>query len=102
MPPRHSSGESYSTCGGETASPHAISGAKAKADGDSCTRVRRHLRMWARVDIAGKPAEVFDPPGGPRFGLIHLHGVGEETYADKPVFTRLLGELRLGCVCPRG
>jgi len=58
--------------------------------------------MWARVDIAGKPVEVFDPPGGPRYGLIHLHGVGEETYADKPVFTTLLGELRLACVCPRG
>jgi esterase/lipase superfamily enzyme len=58
--------------------------------------------MWMHVDIAGKPAEVFDPPAPPRFGLIHLHGVGEETYADKPVFTRLLGELGLGCVCPRG
>ena len=58
--------------------------------------------MWSRQDIAGKSAEVFDPAGGPRFGLIHLHGVGEETYADKPVFTRLLGELRLACVCPRG
>ena len=58
--------------------------------------------MWTRIDIGGKPAEVFDPPGGPRFGLIHLHGVGEETYADKSVFTRLLGDLRLACVCPRG
>jgi poly(3-hydroxybutyrate) depolymerase len=58
--------------------------------------------MWTRVDIAGKPAEVFDPPAPPRLGLIHLHGAGEETYADKPVFTRVLGELGLGCVCPRG
>jgi S-formylglutathione hydrolase len=58
--------------------------------------------MWSRVEIGGKPAEVFDPPSGPRFGLIHLHGVGEETYADQPTFSRLVGELRLACVCPRG
>lgn len=58
---------------------------------------------WTRVEIAGKPADLFDPAvGPPRFGLIYLHGVGQETLADKPVYTALLDELRLGCVCPQG
>lgn len=58
--------------------------------------------MWSHVEVAGKSAEVFEPPAGPRFGLITLHGVGEETYADKPVFTHWLRELQFACVCPRG
>ena len=56
---------------------------------------------WGRSEIGGKAADVFDPPGGnPRFGLIYLHGSGLVTLADKPVWTRLLGELNLACVCP--
>ena len=58
---------------------------------------------WKRVEIAGKPADVFGPAlSPPRFGLIYLHGVGQETLADKLVYTRLLDELRLGCICPAG
>ena len=36
---------------------------------------------WTRVDVGGKQADVFEPAGRPRFGVIHLHGVGLETAA---------------------
>jgi S-formylglutathione hydrolase len=59
---------------------------------------------WIRVDIAGKTADVYDPPGParPRFGVLFLHGVGLKTLVGRPAFTRLLDEPRLGCVCPHG
>ena len=58
---------------------------------------------WATVEIAGKPADVYEPPGGrPRFALVHLHGVGRETLRDNPVYTPLLASLGLACVCPHG
>jgi S-formylglutathione hydrolase len=59
---------------------------------------------WSRADIAGKPADVYDPPGDarPRFGVLYLHGIGLETLATADVFTRLFAQLRLACVCPHG
>ncbi|MBV9122867.1 MAG: esterase, partial [Planctomycetes bacterium] len=59
---------------------------------------------WTAVTLAGKQADVYDPPGPgqPRFGVLHLHGVGLGTLRDRPVFTRWLEELRLACVCPHG
>jgi S-formylglutathione hydrolase len=59
---------------------------------------------WMTEDIGGKPADVWDPSTGsrPRFGVLHLHGVGLETLVDRPVFTRWLEELQLACVCPHG
>ncbi len=59
---------------------------------------------WTRADIAGKPADVYDPSGGarPRFGVLYLHGASLETLTGRPVFARLFDELRLGCVCPHG
>src|SRR5947199_7058855 len=59
---------------------------------------------WTRVTIAGKEADVYDPPGEgrPRFGVLFLHGVSLETLADNPTYTRLFAELRLACVCPHG
>jgi S-formylglutathione hydrolase len=62
------------------------------------------LPNWSCLEIAGKPADVYDPPGsaGPRFAVLHLHGAGLETLQDKPVFTRLFEELKLACVCPHG
>jgi S-formylglutathione hydrolase len=60
--------------------------------------------QWSTVDIAGKPADVYDPPGSnrPRFGVLHLHGVGLETLRDRPAFTRWFDELKLACICPHG
>src|SRR5262249_8194353 len=59
---------------------------------------------WTRTGIAGKDADVYDPPGAapPRFGVLFLHGVGLETLADNPTYTKLLAELNLACVCPYG
>ena len=59
---------------------------------------------WSRVDIGGKPADVFDLAAAikPRFGILHLHGAGLETLVDRPAFTRLFDELQLVCVCPHG
>jgi pimeloyl-ACP methyl ester carboxylesterase len=56
---------------------------------------------WTRIEVGGKPADVFAPEA-PRFGLIYLHGHGLETLADNPVYTPLLAELKLACVCPHG
>jgi len=59
--------------------------------------------MWTTLDIVGKPADVFDPPGGrPRFGLLFLHPVGQETLRQSPTYTQLLEANRLACVCPAG
>jgi S-formylglutathione hydrolase FrmB len=59
--------------------------------------------MWSTADIAGKPADVFEPAGvGPRFGLLFLHPVGQETLRGQPIYTRLLEDQRLACVCPQG
>ena len=57
---------------------------------------------WTVVEIAGKSADVFDPPRRPRFGLIYLHGVSLSTLPDRPVYTSLFAELNLACVCPHG
>jgi S-formylglutathione hydrolase len=58
--------------------------------------------QWTRVDINGKPADVYEPSGGarPRFGVLHLHSGGLESLRDKPEFTRVFEELKLVCVCP--
>ncbi|MBL8792631.1 MAG: esterase [Planctomycetia bacterium] len=60
--------------------------------------------MWSTVSIAGKPADVFDPPdvARPRFGLLYLHGAGLETLTSSPTYTRLLEQGKLACVCPHG
>jgi S-formylglutathione hydrolase len=58
---------------------------------------------WTRVAIAGKQADVYDPPGGrARFGVLFLHPVGLETLTDRPAFTNVFAELGLACVCPLG
>jgi hypothetical protein len=53
--------------------------------------------MWTTETIAGKQADVFEPtgPARPRFGLLFL-----SLLRARPVYTRLLEELRLACVCP--
>jgi S-formylglutathione hydrolase len=57
---------------------------------------------WTKVEIGGKGADVFEPGGKPRFGVIHLHGVGLETAAGNDAWTTPLAELGLACVCPHG
>jgi S-formylglutathione hydrolase len=58
--------------------------------------------MWHTVDIAGKPADVFEPEGKPRFGLLFLHGIGGETLIDNPTYTKLFAGERLVVVSPHG
>jgi pimeloyl-ACP methyl ester carboxylesterase len=58
--------------------------------------------VWSVVEIAGKPADVYEPAGGPRFGVLYLHPLGLEMLRDNPVFTSLFAELRLGCIAPHG
>jgi S-formylglutathione hydrolase len=61
---------------------------------------------WCDVEIAGKPADVYEPPGppAPRFGVLYLHSYGLETlrgpHAD--AYPPLFDELGLACVCPHG
>lgn len=58
---------------------------------------------WTRLDVAGKAADVYDPPGGrPRFGMLYLHGASLETLTGKANFSALFDELHLACVCPFG
>jgi S-formylglutathione hydrolase len=57
--------------------------------------------VWSLMEAGGKPADVYDPPGGkPRFGILYLHPFGLETLPGNAAFTSLFDELRLACVCP--
>ena len=60
--------------------------------------------VWTKVNIAGKPADVYEPSGvvRPRFGVLHLHGLSGQTLHDNPAFTRWLDEFKMVCVCPHG
>ena len=56
---------------------------------------------WERIDLGGKPADVYEPEAHrPSFGVLFLHPLREETLAGNAVYTGLLDELRLACVCP--
>jgi hypothetical protein len=57
---------------------------------------------WQTIDIAGKPADVYTPPGEsrPRFGVLFLHPFGLETLVGNNAFTHLFDAFRLACVCP--
>jgi S-formylglutathione hydrolase FrmB len=57
---------------------------------------------WSVVEIAGKPADVYEPAGRPRFAILYLHPFGLEMLRDNSAFTSLFAELRLACVCPHG
>jgi S-formylglutathione hydrolase len=59
---------------------------------------------WRSASIAGKPADVYDPAGTaqPRFGILYLHDSCLDTLRGREVFTRLMDELDLACVCPLG
>jgi S-formylglutathione hydrolase len=58
--------------------------------------------MWQSVTIGGKSATLFEPAGGPRYGVIYLHTYNQEALAGNADFTKLFEELKLGCVCPPG
>lgn len=60
------------------------------------------LDGWARIEIAGKPADLFDPGGAARFALLFLHLESGATPADNAAYTAQLRRLRLPCVAPHG
>jgi len=61
------------------------------------------LPGWSRTAIAGKPADAFDPPGGPpRFALVYLHSVGCESLAANAAWTAELARHRVACCAPAG
>lgn len=59
--------------------------------------------VWTQIDLAGKPADVFEPSGAlrPRFGVLFLHAYDSRSLRDQPEYTRRLEEFRMACVCPR-
>jgi S-formylglutathione hydrolase len=59
---------------------------------------------WSQVEIAGKPADVYEPPGPnrPRFAILYLHGYTLETLRGQDAYVSLFNELNLVCVCPHG
>src|SRR5579862_5347814 len=58
---------------------------------------------WEQVEIAGKRADILDvDPGASQFGVIYLHTFNKESLAANEIFSRLMRELKLGCICPRG
>ncbi len=62
-------------------------------------------KTWSRVDLAGTPADVFDPPGpiaGRGGAVLYLHPRGGELAPDWPALTAALTEHRLACVAPHG
>jgi S-formylglutathione hydrolase len=61
------------------------------------------LDGWTRTLIAGKPADVFTPPGGvPRAAVLFLHPVGQESLAENAAHTAALARHGLACCAPRG
>ena len=61
------------------------------------------LPGWTRLEIADKPVDVFDPPGGPpRFAVLYLHPVGLESLVENPTYTAALTRHNLACCAPFG
>ena len=62
------------------------------------------LDGWTLNDIAGKPADVFHPPGvdRPRFAVVFLHPVALETPTDNIAWTAELARHGLACCAPHG
>ncbi len=58
------------------------------------------LPGWSRLEIAGKSADVFDPPGTLPFVLLFLHDESGETPATSAAFTAELRKHRFRCVAP--
>jgi S-formylglutathione hydrolase FrmB len=58
---------------------------------------------WSEVEIAGHPAEIYDPPRPSAHGfvVVYLHGVHLNRLADHPEFVRHFDRHGLRVVCPR-
>src|SRR5262249_2550997 len=58
--------------------------------------------IWTITEIAGKRADVYQPPSTARvpFAILFLHPLGLETLHDRPAFTNVFANLGMICVCP--
>jgi S-formylglutathione hydrolase FrmB len=57
---------------------------------------------WQTKVIDGKPTGVFIPENPRRFGILFLHNAKEQPLSVSEVYTDLLEQHRLYCVCPSG
>lgn len=58
---------------------------------------------WTQMEIAGKPADVFEVPGAtPRFGLLFLPDFDGQSAAGRAGMEERLIPSRVACVCPSG
>jgi S-formylglutathione hydrolase len=59
---------------------------------------------WTTVDIAGRPADLYDPANQPRprLAVLYLHDADGQSLRGRDSFTRPFDELGLGCLCPQG
>lgn len=59
---------------------------------------------WSQIEIDGKLVDVFAPrtPSPHNFSVLFLHGHGQITLRDNPVFTAEFERHGLRCVCPHG
>ncbi|MSQ93005.1 MAG: esterase [Gemmataceae bacterium] len=55
---------------------------------------------WSAITLAGKPVEIYEPPGNPRFGALFLHPYSLETLRGRAAYTNLLDKYNMVCVCP--
>jgi S-formylglutathione hydrolase FrmB len=60
------------------------------------------LPGWTKTAVGGKPADVFRPAGPPRFAVLFLHPVGQESPADNAAYTELFQMHGLAVVAPWG
>ena len=59
-------------------------------------------RTCQQLEIAGKPAEVYELSRSPRFGLLYLHDFAHTKFRDHPRFAELLERHSFACICPEG
>jgi S-formylglutathione hydrolase len=59
---------------------------------------------WTTVEIAGRPADVYEPANQPppSRAVLYLHDADGQTLRGRTTFTKPFDELGLGCVCPHG
>lgn len=58
---------------------------------------------WKQIEIGGHKADVLEPAAPlTERAVLFMHGHGEQTLVDNPVFTELLGNRGLRTICPHG
>lgn len=60
------------------------------------------LPGWTRLEIAGKPADVYEPAKPARGAVMFLYPLGEESPADNEAYTAAIAKAGLPVVVPHG